>query len=109
MKVCAAAGDSCTVTASNDKKIPAGTEITYADSSVWPTALVPTIHVQGGTATGLCDLSPIDAGTGPGKCVFTGGTGSLRHFRITVDVTTTDEFNPWFWDGTFDDGHGHRG
>lgn len=61
---------------------------------------MPTIHVRGGTATGLCDLSPIDAGTRPGQCVFDGGTGSLKHFAITVTVTTTEDFNPWFWDGT---------
>ena len=42
---------TCVVTASNYKKIPVGTEITYSDTSVFPNALVPTIHGKHGTTT----------------------------------------------------------
>lgn len=97
----------CVVTASSDRRIPVGTEITYADTSVFPNALIPTVHGKGGSATGLCDLSAINAGTGPGTCVFDGGTGSLKHFRI--DLAVTFDGTLWYWDGPIRHRHGHDG
>lgn len=96
---------TCIVTASSDKHIKVGTTITYADTSVFPTALIPTINAKHGSATGLCDLSAINAGTGPGTCVFTGGTKSLKHFKI--ELTVTFDGTLWYWDGTFRRGHEH--
>lgn len=96
---------TCVVTASNDRAIPVGTTITYADTSVFPTALIPTINAPHGSATGLCDLSAVNAGTGPGTCVFKGGHGSLKHFRIEIDVTFDGVL--WYWDGSFCSRH-HR-
>jgi hypothetical protein len=98
----------CVVTASSYRKIPVGTEISYADTSVYPSAMIPTINAPDGSATGLCDLSPIVAGTGSGTCVFHGGGGSLKHFRI--ELTVTFDGSLWYWDGTFHHkhGHGHR-
>ena len=94
-KVCS--GFTCTVTESSYRRIPAGTIISYVGDS--PAALEATIAVKHGSVTGHCDISPIFAGTGPGTCIFAGGTGSLRHFRITLTVTFDGAV--WFWDGTF--------
>ena len=94
-KVCDEAG--CVVTESNYSRIPAGTTITYAGSS--DDALVATIHVKHGTATGVCNLVPVFSGTGDGTCVFTTGTGRLGSFRADLAVSTVD-FTTWYWDGT---------
>jgi hypothetical protein len=102
-KVCS--GFTCTVTASSDRRIPAGTIISYAGDS--PAALAATINVKHGAITGRCDISAVFGGTGPGTCAFAGGTGSLRDFRITLDVTF--DGTVWFWDGTFRRHHcGHH-
>lgn len=103
-KVCGDAG--CTVTSSTYRKIGVGTLITYAGDSA--DALVATVHAKHGTATGHCDISAVFAGTGPGTCVFArgNGTGSLKHFRITLAVTF--DGTTWFWDGTFRRPHCHH-
>ena len=95
-KVCAAG--VCTVTESTFEPISEGTRITYAGTP--PAALVPTVHATHGSAVGNCDISAVFAGTGPGTCIFWGGTGSLAPFRITIAVTFDGA--TWFWDGEFD-------
>ena len=94
-KVCDAAG--CTVTESTYEPISEGTRITYQGAT--PDALVATLHAKHGTAVGNCDISAVFAGTGPGTCIFQGGTGSLAPFRITLAVTFDGA--EWFWDGEF--------
>ena len=89
---------TCVVTASNYKKIPVGTEIKYSDASVPPSALLPTVHGKHGTTSGVCDLTAIFAGTGPGTCVFSSGAGSLTSFTATLAVTFDGTL--WYWDGT---------
>jgi hypothetical protein len=93
---------TCIVTASNYKKIPVGTEITYSPASVPPSRLLPTVHGRHGTTSGTCDLTAINAGTGPGRCVFSSGTGSLTSFTASLSVTFDGRL--WYWDGTY--GHG---
>ena len=95
-KVCAAG--VCTVTESTFEPISEGTRITYAGTP--PAALVPTVHATHGSAVGNCDISAVFAGTGPGTCIFGGGTGSLAAFRITIAVNFDGA--TWFWDGEFD-------
>jgi len=90
---------TCVVTASDYKKIPVGTEITYSDASVVPSGLLPTVHSSHGTTSGACDLTAIFAGTGPGTCIFSSGTGSLTSFTATLAVTFDGTL--WYWDGTF--------
>ena len=82
-KVCGQAG--CTVTNSSDPTIAVDTLITYQGDSA--DALVATINGAHGTAVGNCDILPVFVGTGPGHCVFTGGSGALRHFSITFEAT----------------------
>jgi hypothetical protein len=93
---------TCIVTASNYGKIPVGTEIRYSAASVFPSGLLPTIHGRHGTTSGTCDLTAINAGTGPGRCVFSSGTGSLTSF--TAELSVTFDGTLWYWDGT--SGHG---
>ena len=102
-KLCNAAGDSCTVTRSDYGSIRPGSTITYVGSSF--DALVATIHANGGTATGDCDLSPIFAtDPGPGRCAFSSGTGSLRRLDVAFVVSFVDLYEDgtslWFWDAS---------
>ena len=92
----------CTVQSSTDKAIEIGTLITYQGAT--PDALVATINADHGTAVGDCNIASVFEGTGPGHCVFTGGDGSLKDFRITVAVTLDFDTGIWYWDGTFDRG-----
>jgi hypothetical protein len=95
VKVCDPGG--CTVTESNYPQISEETRITYEGTT--PDALVATVHAKHGTAVGNCDISAVFAGTGPGTCVFQGGTGSLTPFRITLAVNLDGA--DWSWDGEF--------
>ena len=95
--------NQCEVTSSTFGAIPAGTQITY-DTSAGPTAFVATITIKNGKATGRCDiLAAINDATKAGHCTFKSGTGRLTQFHLTVAVTrsTTVDWNPWFWDGTY--------
>jgi uncharacterized membrane protein len=111
--------NQCTVTASSFKAIPVGTLITY-DTSGGFNALVATITIKNGSATGQCAI--LDAVLDPtksGTCSFATGTGRLTQFHLTVAVTRTPDWSLWYWDGTYwfgdgghdgDDGHnGHDG
>jgi hypothetical protein len=95
--------NQCEVTSSTFGAIPAGTLITY-NTSAGPTAFVATISVKNGSATGQCDiLAAINDAANAGSCVFESGIGRLTQFHLTVAVTrsTTADWNPWFWDGTY--------
>jgi hypothetical protein len=95
--------NQCEVTSSTFGAIPMGTLITY-DTSAGPTAFVATITVKNGSATGHCDiLAAINDATKTGTCIFESGIGRLAQFHLTVAVTrsTTTDWNPWFWDGTY--------
>jgi hypothetical protein len=93
----------CTVTSSSDPTIAVDTLITYQGDS--PDALVATVNAEHGTAVGHCDILAVFLGTGPGHCVFTGGTAALQHFSITFEVTLDGGTGVWYWDGTFDRGN----
>lgn len=99
-KVCVPDGSSCTVTESNYGPIRTGSTITYAGDTF--DALVATVHVNGGTAEGNCDITAAIDGTGPGVCVFTGGTGPLGHFTATTAAGFVDLYadgsSLWTWD-----------
>jgi hypothetical protein len=83
-------GTECTVTMSSLAAIPVGTAISYSGPGM--NALTATVKVQGGDATGTCDISTL-----PGACTFTTGTGTLAKFPAKVVVTQTGP--TWFWDG----------
>jgi len=95
--------NQCEVTSSTFGAIPAGTLITY-DTSAGPTAFVATIAVKNGSSTGQCNiLAAIGDLPKAGTCTFESGTGRLTQFHLAVAVTrsTTADWNPWFWDGTY--------
>jgi hypothetical protein len=107
-KVCDTA-THCVVTSSSFKAIPAGTEITYSGPDA--NHLTAVITVKNGTATGQCAIGSL-VGYGdpsrPATCTFDTGTGRLTQFHLSVEVATTAQFNPWYWDGVYwfgDDGH----
>jgi hypothetical protein len=56
-------------------------------------ALSALVTVSGGTATGQCDIGSL-----PGKCVFSGGTGTLAGFKLDIVVTQTPDGLLWMWD-----------
>ena len=110
-KVCDTA-THCVVTSSSFKAIPAGTEITYSGPDA--NHLTAVITVKNGTATGQCAIGSL-VGYGnpsrPAMCTFATGTGRLTQFHLRVMVSTTAQYNPWYWDGTYwfgHDGHGGR-
>ena len=105
-KVCDTA-THCVVTSSSFKPLAEGTEITYSGPDA--NHLTAVITVRNGTATGHCAIGSL-VGYGdpslPARCTFNRGTGRLTQFHLDVKVTTTAEFNPWYWDGTYWFGNG---
>jgi hypothetical protein len=100
----------CTVESSNLEAIPAGTHITYTYNGDGSDGLAyPTITVEGGTASGVCDWKQPSGGV-LAKCTFGKGTGSLARFNLEVDVTVVGDPNDpasvWHWDGTYSFGNG---
>jgi hypothetical protein len=95
----------CTVASSNLDAIPAGTHITYTYNGDGSDGLAyPTIRVEGGTASGVCDWNQ-PPGAVLAKCTFGEGTGSLERFHLDIDVTVVGDPNDaaavWHWDGTY--------
>jgi hypothetical protein len=100
----------CTVESSNLEAIPAGTQITYTYNGDGSDGLAyPTIRVEDGTATGVCDWNQ-PPGSVLAKCTFEAGTGSLARFNLEIDVTVigdpNDAASVWHWDGTYSFGDG---
>jgi hypothetical protein len=100
----------CTVESSNLEAIPAGTQITYTYNGVGTDGLAyPTIRVEGGTASGVCDWNQ-PPGLVLAKYSFGTGTGSLERFHLDINVTVVgdpdDAASVWHWDGTYSFGNG---
>jgi hypothetical protein len=83
-----AAGDWCTVTVSNLRRLPVGSRILYSQAMGVPTGLLDSNVVldagDGNRAVGRCTL---DLATGLGLCTFSDGTGQLAGFQARLDVT----------------------
>jgi hypothetical protein len=95
----------CTVETSNLDAIPVGTQITYTYNGDGSDGLAyPTITVEGGTTTGVCDWNQ-PPGSVLAKCTFGAGTGRLTGFDLVVAVTVVgdpdDPASVWHWDGTY--------
>ncbi|HEY3336532.1 MAG TPA: hypothetical protein VGK16_14960 [Candidatus Limnocylindrales bacterium] len=99
-KTCASApseplGYICTVTHSDFRWIPAGTDVRYLsqDGNV-VRALIRTAH---GSTSGACTWSSdVDA-----VCRFDTGTGRLTQFHLVVVVTANADQSIWYWNGTY--------
>ena len=95
----------CTVQSSTNMAIPAGTDITYTVTGDGSDGLAyPTIKVEDGSTTGVCDWNQ-PAGPVLAKCTFGTGSGLLGQFDLAVDVTVvgdpTDPASVWSWVGTY--------
>jgi len=97
-----AAGDWCTITASNVRQLPVGSRIFYSQAAGFPAGLLDSNVVldagRGNRAVGRCTL---DLATGRGLCTISDGIGRLAGFEARADVTALGG-NDWGWEGTYD-------
>jgi hypothetical protein len=92
-------GYVCTVTHSDFKWIPAGTDIRYLSQA--DNVVQASIEIRNGSTDGACTWSSdVDA-----ICVFSAGTGRLTQFNLEVVVTANADQSVWYWDGTYWFGH----
>ena len=97
-------GQSCEITGSNLRAIPAGAHIVYASDLAFP-VLDTDITITAGpgnVAHGHCRL---DFTALPGACVLSGGTGKFTHIHASVVVSPLGG-DLWAWDGTYAFGNG---
>lgn len=96
-----AAGDVCTITASNHEAIQVGSRLVFASAS-GPDFLDSDIVLDvspGNFAMGHCT---VDLATGSGVCTLAGGAGDFAGFNARVDVAA-DASDPTVhhWSGTY--------
>lgn len=98
------AGEFCTITSSNLKTIPIGSQVFYLEAvgegeTVLDTGIV-LYTGPGNSAFGDVFLNLL---TGEGTVTFNGGTGQFRHFHASAAVSFIgDETHPdWAWEGTY--------
>ena len=101
-----AAGDVCTITASNHEAIQVGSRLVFASAS-GPDFLDSDIVLDvspGNFAIGHCT---VHLATGSGVCTLAGGTGDFAGFNARVDVAA-DASDPTvhLWSGTYGDSGG---
>ena len=92
-------GSYCTITSSNVQAIEVDSRIVYLQPNELGTpsgsAVVLDLPGPGNNkAFGTCSLAL-------GVCTFSSGTGKFTSFRASVDVSHTDDFSFWFWEGTY--------
>jgi hypothetical protein len=107
-----AAGEFCTITASNLDEIPVGTrEFALKDADLVAATLNSdgVLYVRDGELTlNHCDIFNIFATTGViGSCTFSGGIGHLSGFHAEVVVSVNaDDPNKADFDGRYSFSHG---
>jgi hypothetical protein len=93
-------GYVCTVTHSDFKWIPPGTQIHYLSQT--DNVVQATIWIDNGSTFGACTWSSdVDA-----ECVFDHGAGRLTQFHLEVVVTASADQSIWYWDGAYSFGGG---
>ena len=98
-KVCSNSEPVCTITVSNAKAIEVESRILYLqpDQIFTPLGSAVVLDTPGpgsNKAFGNCSLAL-------GVCTFSGGTGKFTGFHARVDVSHTEDFSLWFWEGTY--------
>lgn len=87
-----AAGDFCTITSSNLRRIPVGARLYYTQAAGIVAGLVDSNVVldagNGNRAVGRCTL---DQMTSIGLCTFSDGIGTLNGFHARLDVDCTSD------------------
>ena len=96
-------GSFCTITASTVQAIEVDSRILYLQPDLLGTPLGSDVVLDSpgpgnNKAFGHCRL---DLATGIGLCTFSGGTGKFTGFHASVDVTHTDDYSVWYWEGTY--------
>jgi hypothetical protein len=94
----------CRITASNLEAIEVGSRIIYLQPAAvgTPSGSNVVLDLPGpgnNKAFGNCALDPQNKFFG--QCTFAGGNGKFTHLQARVDVTHTDDFSQWFWEGTY--------
>lgn len=99
------AGGFCTITSSDLRAIPVGTQIVYASAVVGATldTDVSLAAGPGNVASGHCTIDFLAL---PGVCTLNGGTGKFAHIQARVVVAPDATPNVWHWDGTYSFGSG---
>jgi hypothetical protein len=88
-------GYICTVTHSDFKWIPEGTDVHYLSQA--GNVVQASIEIKNGSTDGACTWSSdVDA-----ICVFSSGTGRLTQFNLVVVVTASADQSVWYWDGSY--------
>jgi hypothetical protein len=83
-----AAGDHCTITASNLDQIAIGSNIFYDQAAGVPTGLLDSnVVLDGGSGNRAVGRCTLDLGTGIGLCTFSDGTGRFSGFQARLDVS----------------------
>jgi hypothetical protein len=94
-------GYICTVTHSDFKWIPAGTDIRYPSQNGDGSVVQASIEIGNGSTHGACTWDEDPGAQDPlANCVFSAGTGRLTELNLDVDVFVTDE-DVWIWSGTY--------
>jgi hypothetical protein len=83
-----AAGDHCTITASDLEQIAIGSKFFYDQAAGIPTGLLDSnVVLDGGSGNRAVGRCTLDLGTGLGLCTFSEGTGRFIGFHARLDVT----------------------
>ena len=89
--VLGAAGEWCTITVSNLRRLPVDSKVLYSQALGIPAGLLDSNVVLdaggGNRAVGRCTL---DLATGLGLCTFSDGTGQLAGFQARVESRAGD-------------------
>ena len=93
-------GYVCTVAHSDFKWFPEGTKVHYLSQA--GNVVQAAIYIDNGSTSGTCVWSSdVDA-----VCTFSGGTGRLTQFHLTVVVTANADASVWYWNGSYSFGDG---
>jgi len=92
-------GSFCMITSSNVKAIEVDSKIVYLqpDQLETPSGSDVVLDPPGpgnNKAFGHCSLAL-------GVCTFSGGTGKFTSFHASVDVSHSDDYSLWYWEGTY--------
>ncbi len=94
-----AAGDFCTITASNIDEIVVGAKVIYADAAGDGT-LDTDVVLDAGSGNTAKGHVVLDLAADKGVVSFDGGTGLLSGFHGHADVSAEPD-SQWRWEGTY--------
>ena len=97
-------GQSCTLTFTNLKQIPAGSLVIYARGPVGTSLDTDFIIAPPGPGNSVAYGHVIlDLVTRTGSVTIDGGTGQFRHFTATISIAkiVTADGHDWTWDGPY--------